>query len=184
MGHPRLAAVLTALALAGCAPAARAPVPGEPAAADRLRAAEEQVHGLVNAYRAHQGLRRLAHHPHLAEVARLHSAAMAAGEAPFGHDGLDERLQVVGRRVPVLRFGENLYAEQPASALSAWRAVTGWLESPVHRGAIEEPCYELTGIGAAMDGSGRIYYTQLFARRLRPRYRASYPLPQRCPWHA
>ncbi|HEX2188853.1 MAG TPA: CAP domain-containing protein [Longimicrobiaceae bacterium] len=180
MRHPRLAAVLTALALAGCTPASRAPAPADAPPTERLLAAEAQVHDLVNAYRAHHGLRRLVPHPHLAEVAREHSRAMAAGEAAFSHEGLDERLRRVGRRVPVLTIGENLYAEQPASALAAWRAVTGWLRSPVHRRAIEEPCWELTGIGAATDASGRIYYTQLFARRLPPPTRSADPPPQRC----
>lgn len=155
------------LPLFGCAAAHRG---GErlPPSEERLRAMERQVYELVNTYRVQHGLRALAYHPHLAAVARMHSQAMAAGEKPFGHEGLEERLSQVGQRVPVLELGENLFAGQPVSMVAGWRAVTGWLKSPPHRHTIEEGCYELTGIGAVADSSGRVFFTQLFARRLLP----------------
>ena len=55
---------------------------------------------------------------------------------------------------------------QPASPLSAWYAVTGWLESPAHLELIEG-CFDLAGVGMADDGAGRVYYTLLFVLRAR-----------------
>ncbi|HEX8275127.1 MAG TPA: CAP domain-containing protein [Longimicrobiaceae bacterium] len=168
-----LPAVLLALVLAACAAPplpARAPTPEE--VRDR---AERQVLALVNSYRQGLALNHLRRDDHLTRVAREHSEAAARGERTFSHDGLDRRARHVGERVPFLEVGENLYSRQPASPLSAWYAVTGWLESPAHLELIEG-CFDLAGVGMADDGRGRVYYTLLFvlrARRSTPDSRAA-----------
>lgn len=97
--------------------------------------------------------------------------AGARGAAPVPPDtDADPRVRAeaqVLERVRFLSMGENLYAVQPVSPLSSWRAVTGWLESPPHREVIEG-CFDRSGVGAAVDSAGQIYYTQLFLLEARP----------------
>jgi uncharacterized protein YkwD len=164
-----LACALAALPLAACAGArGTAPVPAETDADTDPRArAEAQVLELVNSYRNGRGLPRLLPDDHLTRVAREYSEAMARGGHPFGHEGIEARARRVGERVRFLSMGENLYAVQPVSPLSSWRAVTGWLESPPHREVIEG-CFDRSGVGAAVDSAGQIYYTQLFLLEARP----------------
>lgn len=162
----RVLPALLALALAACAPQ-RASAPPGPPPADEVRArAERQVLALVNSYREGRGLSRLYPDAYLAGVAREHSQAAARGERPFSHDGLDVRARRVGERLSFLDMGENLYSRQPASPLSAWYAVTGWLESPPHL-ALIEGCFDLAGVGMASDSAGAAYYTLLFVLQAR-----------------
>ncbi len=153
-----------ALLLAACAaprPPERAPTPEEV----RTRS-ERQVLALVNSYREGRGLSRLHPDAYLSGVAREHSEAAARGDRPFSHDGLDGRARRVGERMRFLDMGENLYSRQPASPLSGWYAVTGWLESPAHL-ALIEGCFDLAGVGMASDSAGGAYYTLLFVLQAR-----------------
>ncbi len=157
---------LLALALGACA-ARPVPDPARPATAQEVRArTERQVLELVNSYRQGRGLSRLHHDDYLAGVAREHSEAAARGERAFSHDGLDTRARRVGERLSFLDMGENLYSRQPASPLSGWYAVTGWLESPPHL-ALIEGCFDLAGVGMASDSAGGVYYTLLFVLQAR-----------------
>jgi len=120
---------------------------------------EREVFERINDYRRSQGLPPLAHSDRLAEVARRHSADMAAGHVPFGHTGFHERAAGLdGYR----SISENVAFNNYPDTGSAQRAVEGWISSPEHHKSIVG-AYEVTGIGVARGPRGRIFYTQLFA---------------------
>jgi uncharacterized protein YkwD len=128
---------------------------------------EEQVFGAINQFREEQHLAPLSMAKDLANVARLHSQDMATRNY-FDHispDGNTMRKRVLSFGITnwnrlaeniAMNFGHN----DPASV-----AVRGWLNSPAHRQNILDQDLTETGIGVAFDAKGRIYLTQLFARR-------------------
>jgi len=167
----RIALVLLgALALAtGCAPASRstpitAPPPGRPA--DASAGIEQAVHNLLNAHRGSRKLSPVTLDPRISDVARGHSAAMAAGKVPFGHDGFAERAAELRDGRPS-RVAENV-AHDLGHPDPAREIVQAWLQSPEHRANIEGS-YDRTGIGAARNATGDVYVTQIFVGLPQPR---------------
>jgi uncharacterized protein YkwD len=162
---------VVALAVAGCV---RVAASGSPAAARsagatsarpsaRSAVLEREVFELVNQHRRARGLLALELDDRISREARMHSAAMAAGSTPFGHDGYDDRVAVLKRVLSCRRSAENVAFNQgdrsPASA-----AVRVWLASPGHRENIEGR-YDTTGVGVALNASGEVYFTQIFVER-------------------
>jgi uncharacterized protein YkwD len=128
---------------------------------------EEKVFHAINRFRAEQNLVPLSMAKDLAEVARLHSQDMAT-RAYFDHISPDGNTL----RKRVLKFGITNWsrlAENIAMNFGqldpAEVAVRGWLNSQGHRLNILDQDLTETGIGVAVDAKGRIYLTQLFARR-------------------
>ena len=170
----------------GCAPGgggtAEAPADGKPAAAPAsgkraaasasarrtparppdLAAIEREVVTRVNRYRRSEGLAPLSNDTRIAEIARGHSRAMAAGRSSFGHDGFRDRSKAVEGKVPYRRVAENVARHRRrASAEIPGVAVDGWVGSWGHRHNIEGP-FTLTGVGAAVGADGSVYLTQVF----------------------
>jgi uncharacterized protein YkwD len=174
---PEVGAAPRAADAPGVGAAPRAPAPGKDAAASGrsapatakaapapagLDAVEAGVLAGVNRHRRAAGLGALRSDPRLAEIARAHSRAMAAGRRGVGHGGFDERSRAVETRVtPYRRFAENVARHPRRRAEVASAAVAGWLRSSGHRHNIEGP-YSLTGVGAAASSRGEIYLTQIF----------------------
>jgi len=162
--------LLGALALAtGCAPATRSTPAAEPRPsrpADPSARIEQAVHDLVNAHRGSRKLPPLPLDPRISDVARRHSAAMAAGKVPFGHDGFTERAAVLRDGRPS-RVAENV-AHDLGHPDPARQIVQAWVQSPEHRGNIEGS-YDRTGIGAARNAAGDVYVTQIFFGLAQPR---------------
>ena len=161
----RIALVLLgALALTtGCAPAARStPVVAAPprGSADTSAAIETAIHDLVNDHRRAEKLPALTLDPRISDVARRHSAAMAAGKVPFGHGGFGNRVAALGDGKPI-GVAENVAYDQ-GHTRPAREIVQGWLGSRQHRENIEGP-YDRTGIGAARNALGDLFVTQIFA---------------------
>jgi uncharacterized protein YkwD len=156
--------LITALLASGCVqtpaptprPAAAAPAQDRSDADAQLELA---IVDLVNDHRRARGLAPLTIDARLNRLARLHSAAMAAGKVRVGHDGFAERAALISQGEPKT-FAENV-AYDVGHADPAAEVVKGWLESRDHRENIEGP-YERTGIGAARSLVGEIYVTQLF----------------------
>ncbi|MDY6940555.1 MAG: CAP domain-containing protein [Cyanobacteriota bacterium] len=123
---------------------------------------EESIHGKVNQYRQSQGLPTLTLDPQMSEIAREHSANMAAGTVEFSHDGFEDRAEKLGEFVSLRGVAENVAYNQGYSD-PATQAFEGWLESPGHLENIEGD-YNLTGIGVAQNDRGEYYFTQLFVR--------------------
>ncbi len=87
-----------------------------------------------------------------------HSRDMMNKNTPFGHEGFEDRVDVIKKSVGFI----NAAAENVAyGQLTAEEVVNGWLHSPGHRKNIEGD-YNLTGIGVAQNGQGLIYFTQIF----------------------
>ena len=56
------------------------------------------------------------------------------------------------------------WAENLAFGFDPAAVVGGWMASPGHRANILNPTYTETGVGFALDRSGRRYYAQVFGR--------------------
>ncbi|HEX4811648.1 MAG TPA: CAP domain-containing protein [Nonomuraea sp.] len=127
-------------------------------------ARENEVVRLTNAERAKGGCGPLKHHPQLRAAAFGHSSDMAKRDY-FDHTSPEGR--DVGDRIAAAGFsgqrawGENIAFGQPSAA----SVVRGWMNSPGHRQNIMNCTYNLIGVGAADNGQGRIYWTQVFAAR-------------------
>ncbi len=90
--------------------------------------------------------------------AAQHSRDMMNGSTPFGHEGFDNRVDIVKKSTGFISAAaENVAYGQ----LTADEVVNGWLHSPGHRKNIEGD-YNLTGIGVAQNNQGVIYFTQIF----------------------
>jgi uncharacterized protein YkwD len=130
---------------------------------DRLSTAEleARIFKLVNDHRLSIGRKALVWNDAMANEERAHSQAMASGQVPLGHQGLDARIADINKIIPWSLISENV-----ASALSAEDALDAWLKSPEHK-AIIEGDYEFTGVGVAKDPDGLLYYfSQMFIKPL------------------
>ncbi len=125
-----------------------------------ISAVEQVAFNQINAYRASKGLTGLIWNADVATVARLHSQAMAEGRVPFGHDGFEERADLLEQRLRVNGLAENVaYNDYPDPSTTA---VESWIESTGHRRNIENASYTQTGMGVALSSDGAYYFTQLF----------------------
>ncbi|HOG30143.1 MAG TPA: CAP domain-containing protein [Vicinamibacterales bacterium] len=161
-----MTAVLLAALLASCSSSTGSPASPSAAAAPAQALSpstlEQQMHARVNAHRAAIGLPALSWHGGIADIARGHSANMAGGAVPFGHDGFAARVLAVALILRVADASENLamvsgYADPVAAVFQ------GWLDSPTHRPNVEGT-FGQTGIGVAISPSGTVYFTQIFVR--------------------
>ena len=115
----------------------------------------------VNEYRKKKGLGALKMIAVADEQAALHSKNMALKKTAFGHDGFEERIQLISKSTGNI----SAAAENVAyGKLSAEEVVKGWINSPGHKKNIEGN-FTLTGIGVYEDGTGVIFFTQLFMRQ-------------------
>lgn len=124
---------------------------------------EQAVLAQVNQYRRNRRLPPLTLDSRISSQAVAHSQAMANGRVPFGHNGFQQRVQVITRSIPYAGGAENVFygmgSQDPAT-----QAVQSWLKSPGHRKNIEGN-YDLTGIGIARNPKGQYYFTQIFIKR-------------------
>ena len=116
---------------------------------------EQQTYARINEYRVSRGLAALAWNETVAAQARRHCQDMASGGVPFGHDGLDDRLAVIGQTIPWGSAAENVALNRTAAG-----AVVSWLDSPSHLRNIAGT-YQLTGVGAVAAGNS-VYFAQIF----------------------
>jgi uncharacterized protein YkwD len=93
-------------------------------------------------------------------IALQHCKNMAEGRTPFGHIGLELRMNAIERQLgSVSATAENVAYGQ----MTAKEVVESWMRSSLHKKNIEGN-FILTGIGWAKDSHGMIYYTQIFTR--------------------
>ena len=118
---------------------------------------EQALFTEVNARRASQGLAALTRDSFLDQLARDHSAYMAAA-GTVSHDGEASRwaqVQTVGATL----FGENvLMAPQ---SYSAAQMVDLWWGSPGHKANMLNQAFAESGMGIVKSG-GYVYATQIF----------------------
>jgi len=147
-------------------PLARLEAPGE-GACEAERRLERYLKELTNQQRVSAGLRSLAWHEKLAEVARAHSADMLARDF-FGHrnpDGADPGRRLEQHGLEFMAWAENLYEltngpdDLKAVAASAFQ---GWMRSSGHRRNILDGRFRYLGIGVSSRDDS-LAFTQLFA---------------------
>lgn len=145
--------ILLLLAAAGCE-TILGPSSGQTAAE-----IEREILRLVNEHRAGLGLAALIWNDSIAEVARGHSQDMADGKVPFGHDGFNDRVALLGSIL-----GCSVVAEVIAYSDSAANAVAALIASNDHRYILEGD-YALSGVGVVKESPGPGFYaTQMFTR--------------------
>lgn len=111
----------------------------------------------VNKYRTGLGLVALESNDFLWEIAHEHSARMAVGTIPFGHDGLSERSDLIRTTL-----GEGSIAENIAKGKgTAQEIFNNWLSSAGHKENIEGN-FRQTGLSAVKGKDGNWYFTQIF----------------------
>jgi uncharacterized protein YkwD len=128
---------------------------------------EDRVFEAINQERGRQGLPPLQRAGDLSAVARKHSRDMMARnyfahQSPEGDDlrGRFARSGIGHWRVIAENIAYNSGYSDPVSV-----AVEGWMQSPGHRRNILDPRLQESGIGVAVDRTGRTYFTQVFATR-------------------
>lgn len=120
---------------------------------------EEQILYYTNKFRQSKGLKPLQLDETISQQARRHSRDMANGSTGFGHEGFEDRVAIVSKKMG--RVGAA--AENVAyGTLDAESVVDGWIKSPGHRRNMLGD-YNLIGIGTA--GKGRLtFFTQVFIK--------------------
>jgi uncharacterized protein YkwD len=163
------------LVYAGCAETPQAPLPPPdpatlmPALEQRIAVLIEEERGKIDA-KAHP----LAIDPELTDIARKRASDMAAKNylahaAPDGATSASILMDEDPRFQGLL--GENMaaqhYVKQTGVDVNAFaRAIVDqWLKSPQHHDNLAFAEYDLTGIGAAVNGD-TVYVTELFATDL------------------
>ena len=155
--------ILPALALLICTATLASFTPHhlDPPALYQTVSFEEQILQYINDYRQQKNLVPLQMNAVISAQAVRHSADMASGKSPFGHDGFDGRVTAISHQLAASRkFAENV----AYGHLSAREVVDLWLNSPGHRHNIEG-AYTVTGIGIATKNDGTIFFTQIFSAK-------------------
>ncbi len=136
-------------------PAPKATKPGN----SKIDRYEAEIHRLVNKARAEHGCAPLHRDPRLDKAARLHSQDMAA-HSHYSHTSTDGK-------DPKERMEAQGYDDASAENIDAWPttpqgAFDAWMHSPGHRANILACHSKGTGIGVALGGKHRAYWTQDF----------------------
>ncbi len=119
---------------------------------------EKDILFYVNDYRSRKGLPALEMSADISLQAEKHSVDMATNKVGFGHDGFEDRVKIISKKIGNIHSS----AENVAYGnLSPKEVVDIWLRSPGHRKNIEGK-YTLTGIGIATGKDNIIYFTQIF----------------------
>lgn len=120
----------------------------------------EDILVYINQFRVRQGLSKLQMNPLLIQEAAQHSADMAEHRVAFGHDGFEQRIAHLQKKIQTAQGGaENVAYNYKTAKIVA----EGWIKSPGHRRNILGH-YNQTGIGIVRDKAGKLYFTQLFLK--------------------
>jgi uncharacterized protein YkwD len=121
----------------------------------------DDILGYVNAYRSKKGLPSLEMNAEISSEAEKHSVDMATNKVAFGHDGFEDRVKIISKKIGTMHASAENVAY---GMLSPKEVVDVWLKSPGHRKNIEGH-YTLTGIGVATDKNNIIFFTQIFTSK-------------------
>jgi len=152
----RLGLVIAASAALATAPA----IGSSPTAEAATVSVQNQVIQLVNVQRAKAGCRALVLDARLSRAAQAHSVDMAK-RRHFSHTSLDgrtfaQRIRAQGYTGSII--GENIAAGHPTPKA----VMDAWMKSPGHRANILNCRFTAIGVGSAVGGPYRYYWTQDF----------------------
>jgi uncharacterized protein YkwD len=136
-----------------------APLPASSAVS--ARGTEERVVSYVNASRGAAGKRSLARDVRLDALAGELARSMAK-EGRLTHAGFHGRFEQAHAKAGATLFAENTHRVAPGGD-PARRLVEEWLASAVHRNNILNGSWNLTGVAAVSDSTGRVWAAQVFA---------------------
>ena len=121
---------------------------------------QNQVIQLVNVQRAKVGCRALVLDARLSRAAQAHSIDMAKRRY-FSHTSLDGR--TFAQRIRAQGYTCSLIGENIAAGYPTPKAVMdAWMKSPGHKANILSCRYKAIGVGSAVGGPYRYYWTQDF----------------------
>ena len=121
---------------------------------------EKEILHYINIARSEKGLNALELNDYESSIAAEHSRNMASKKTPFGHKGMEKRIQKIDKELgPLSGAAENV----AYGLMTAKEVVDGWLNSPAHKKNIEGD-FRLTGIGYAKDKEGTLYFTEIFTK--------------------
>jgi uncharacterized protein YkwD len=121
---------------------------------------EQDIHNQINQYRQSIGLNPFMWDETISQQSRIHSANMANGKFPLGHDQFEQRAEMIMTTITYSQAAENVAFNYGYSDPTT-QAVQGWLKSPGHKKNIEGK-YNLTGVGVVKNSKGEYYFTQIF----------------------
>ena len=124
---------------------------------------EREVYRLVNQHRSKEGFSGLKWSEEIAKECRIHSRNMASAKIKLSHEGFNERMMRIKKKIDFLRGAENVAFNEGVKD-PARKVVETWLKSSGHRANIEGG-YDLTGVGVAKNKEGRYYFTQIFIKK-------------------
>jgi uncharacterized protein YkwD len=129
--------------------------------AAEFSAEEAKLIELTNAERKKLKLPALKPDPVLMKLARAHAATMGRLDQ-IGHDleGKTFAQRMEQAKYQASRAGENVAQGQRTPT----EAVAGWMQSPGHKANILNTDYTKIGVGLATSKSGKMYWTQVFAK--------------------
>lgn len=133
----------------------------EEAVPDDLRQAERDMVAMINRERLRAGRQALVLDPRLADVARAHSADMAANGF-FAH--VSPRLGDLRARMRRAGLSARSFGENIAHNRTLTGAHRGLMDSPAHRRGILDPDMTHVGVGIVSDGQGGLVITQNFSQ--------------------
>jgi len=147
----------SSLGITGCTPK----IPETHPTTETL-AAEQHALDLINGERASAGLSPLVMDEDLRAVARAHSEDMVARGfiSHVNPDGLNPFDRIKAAGIGYVSAGENIAVTTGPTPAESAR--DGWMASPPHRANILRPQFNRTGMGVAVDGTGKYYFTQDF----------------------
>ncbi len=153
------AAILAGTQASACSKALSGGTSSAPAATVKNTGdVEEDILHYVNKFRKSKGLPALKMNETISVEARSHSKAMANGRTGFGHNGFEDRIDDISKKLGRV----NGAAENVAYGnLSAEAVVDGWIKSPGHRKNMLGN-FNLIGIGTARGKGNIVYFTQIF----------------------
>lgn len=125
-----------------------------------IRELESKAHQQINQYRQSRNLPPLKLDNTITQQSRRHSQNMANKSTPFSHNGFEQRVEAIAKKIPLKSAAENVAYNQGYRD-PVTNAVQGWIKSPGHHKNMIGN-FNLTGIGVAKNSQGEYYFTQIF----------------------
>jgi uncharacterized protein YkwD len=131
--------------------------------ANEAEAIAQEIHVLINQYRAERGLSPLVEDKNFKNAAAIHSVYM--DKTLISHDLFSERMADLRTHIPLALAAENvavLSRVEPSSV--AKQMVKQWITSSVHQKNLTGN-YNLSGISVVAGPQETFYATQIFGRQ-------------------